>query len=74
MAAQGQVGLTGCQGPHINAGVVDGIHSDSIAQEGASGLAFGGIHRYNGHPGPHAGIGRVAGLGHKSPNDLVHQR
>ena len=73
MPAEGQVGLTGCQGPHINAGVVDGIHSDAIAQEGAPGLALGGVHRNNGHAGSHGGIQRVPGLSNKPTDDLVNQ-
>ena len=40
MFGEGQIGLTGSQGTHINPFVVDCIHPDAIAQKGSTRFSF----------------------------------
>ena len=46
-------GAAGGQAAHEDAvpqlGMVEGIHADAVAQEGAAGLALGGVHAEHGH-------------------------
>ena len=44
MFAQCEVGLAGSQGAHVHAWIKDGVHTDAVAEKGATGFALGGVH------------------------------
>ena len=42
-----EIALSGGERAHIHARVVDGVHPDTVAEQGASRFSLGGIYRYN---------------------------
>ena len=46
--AEREVALARGQRAHINAGVVDAVHPDAVAQQRATSFAFARVNRYNG--------------------------
>ncbi len=70
MWGKGQVALAGSQGAHVDPASVklrvEGIHPDAVAEERASGLALGGVHRKYGHR-------LVRKIQDKPADELVHQ-
>ncbi len=67
MAAEGEVGLAGGQGAHVDAIRGDGVHPDSVAEQCAAGFAFGGVDRHDGHP-------LVLEIEEESADQFVYQR
>ena len=46
---KGQIGLAGGQGTHVDARMMDGIHANSVTEQGSTCLSLGRIHGNNGY-------------------------